>query len=228
MSKKITHICWDFDGTLYDTYGQIAQAMEKALGQWGQAVPLRDMHRLLKQSVYHAACVLAERFALPLGELLEAFHRHHGQVKRFHPYEGAEPCLTALQEGGCRHYLYTHRDSGAVRQLRADGLASLFSDCVTKEDGFADKPAPDALLALCGKHGFPPGEAVMVGDRGIDVQAGLNAGMYSILFDPDGFYPREPAHWHVRRLADIPPLLLGNGPLPASPAAPMPPMPPEP
>ena len=32
----------------------------------------------------------------------------------------------------------------------------------------------------------------MVGDRPIDLDAGINAGMQSILFDEDGFYPEYP------------------------------------
>ena len=216
MNKSISHVCWDFDGTLYDTYGQIASAMEKALGQWGLAAPPQEVYGLLKQSVYHASCVFAQRFSLPLEELLDAFQHYHRQAGGFQPYEGAAACLSLLHQAGCRHYLYTHRDSAAIRQLEADGLAPLFADFITREDGFADKPAPDALLALCEKHGFSPEEAVMVGDRDIDVQAGLSAGMHAILFDPDGFYPQAQATWRVGRLGDIPPLLL-PGLLPQAP-----------
>ena len=32
----------------------------------------------------------------------------------------------------------------------------------------------------------------MVGDRPIDLDAGINAGLQSILFDEDGFYPEYP------------------------------------
>ena len=42
------------------------------------------------------------------------------------------------------------------------------------------------------KHGLNPRDCVMVGDRPIDLDAGINAGMQSILFDEDGFYPEYP------------------------------------
>lgn len=40
---------------------------------------------------------------------------------------------------------------------------------------------------MISKHGLEPDRAVMVGDRVLDVQAGLNAGMQGALFDPEGF-----------------------------------------
>lgn len=207
MSNGIAHICWDFDGTLYDTYDQITSAMERTLEEWGLTVPAGELRALLKHSVYHACRVLAERFSLPLEALLEAFGRHHRAVGAFHPYEGAAACLCALRDQGCKHYLYTHRDSQAIRQLEADGLAPLFADFITREDDFPDKPAPDALLALCRKHGFEPGEAVMIGDRDIDIQAGERAGMHTVLFDPEGFCPHVPAESQTARLEEIPSLL---------------------
>ncbi len=208
MSNRITHLCWDFDGTLYDTYAQVTTAMEEALGQWGLAYPRQEIYNLLKRSVYHACSTLAERLALPLEALMEAFMGRHRAIGSFPPYEGAAACLSILRQAGFRHYLYTHRDRSAIRQLEADGLALLFADCVTREDGFADKPAPEALLFLCQKHGFAPHEAVMIGDRDIDIRAGVNAGMETLLFDPEGFYPELRATWHVIRLEEIPPLLL--------------------
>ncbi|NLV57532.1 MAG: HAD-IA family hydrolase [Clostridiales bacterium] len=207
MNKGITHVCWDFDGTLYNTYDQITCAMECALEEWGLAASVEELRALLKQSVYHACCVMAKRFSLPLEALLETFQRYHRAVKSFQPYEGAETCLYALQNQGYRHYLYTHRDSRAIRQLEADGLAIYFTGFITREDGFPDKPAPDALLSICNKHSFAPKEAVMIGDRDIDIQAGINAGMHTLLFDPEGFYPHISADHHISRLEEIPPLL---------------------
>ena len=61
--------------------------------------------------------------------------------------------------------------------IEAAGLAPFFSGGVTGEDGFPSKPAPDAILHLLNTHAIPPGQALMIGDRLIDVQAAQNAGI---------------------------------------------------
>ena len=48
----------------------------------------------------------------------------------------------------------------------------------------------------------------MVGDRGIDIEAGHNAGMRGVLFDPDGFYPGVRAELRAASMAELPRLLL--------------------
>ena len=43
----------------------------------------------------------------------------------------------------------------------------------------------------------------MVGDRPIDLNAGANAGMDSILFDPDGHYANTPATFRFTSFKDF-------------------------
>ncbi len=208
----ILHLCWDFDGTLYDTYGAMATALVAALRDLRLEATREEAYALLKRSVFHACETFARRFSLPTVRVLDAFRPHHDAATHFSSYPGAEACLRALRQAGHRHYLYTHRDLVAVRQLEADGLAPLFTDFITREDGFADKPAPDALLALAKKHGFAPCDGLMIGDRDIDVHAGKNAGLRTLLFDPDGFFPSLQADLRASSMADIASLL--TGPLP--------------
>ena len=87
--------------------------------------------------------------------------------------------------------------------MLTDDLYEYFSDFIVRNDGFADKPAPDALLYLLDKHHIDPQDAVMIGDRGIDVQAGLNAGIATILFDPSAFYPNEPTTYRCDTMQAI-------------------------
>ena len=47
---------------------------------------------------------------------------------------------------------------------------------MVRENGFPGKPAPDAVLYLLEKHGLDPAETIMIGDRDLDGQSGINAG----------------------------------------------------
>ena len=105
------------------------------------------------------------------------------------PFPGARRFLLSIRDHGGRNYLYTHRGESVFKALQQENFGELFCDMVTSLDGFPLKPAPDALLYLVQKHGLAIDDCVMVGDRMIDLMAGLNAGMHAICIDPDGFCP---------------------------------------
>ncbi len=201
------HLIWDFDGTLYDTYPQISEALLQALSSFGYAADYDEAYALNKQTLFTAVSVYAERFGIPVDALMTAFRERHAAQAAFPAMPGLRECLEATAATGCRHYLFTHRDRVAVKQLEADGLAPFFSECVTREDGFADKPSPEAVLHLMSRHGFAARDALMIGDRDIDVNAGHAAGVAGVLLDTGGFYPDLKAEYRIDRLADIPALL---------------------
>lgn len=206
------HLIWDFDGTLYDTYPQMAQALLLALHDFECEASESEAYALIKITVFYAVTVYAERFSIPVSELLARFYEHHShQQAAFTPMVGMAACIGETHLLGCKHYLFTHRDRRAIDQLAADGLDIYFTDSVTHEDGFADKPAPDAILHLIAKHGFSPDEAVMIGDRDIDILSGQAAGVDGILYDPEGFYPDLSVEARVQTMADITHLLKAQG-----------------
>ncbi|NLO86308.1 MAG: HAD-IA family hydrolase [Clostridiales bacterium] len=187
---KLTHLFWDFDGTLYDSYPMMRDAMVSALAQLHIATDDSpdEVLKLLKVSVYHAACHYASVSDITADAIVQTFQTYHQAVNEFTPYDGLAGCLGALHQAGIHHYLYTHRGKRAIDQLKKDGLYHYFSDAVTKEDGFPDKPSPDALLCLMKRNRIEPNDAAMIGDRGIDISSGHHAGMRGILFDPGGYY----------------------------------------
>ena len=199
---RYKHLFWDFDGTLYDSYPQILNALKQTLQSYSLPVPPdEDLLREAKILVSHALNTFGG--SLPQEELMARFQSFHHAIVSFPLYEGTAQCLKTLQASGVRHYLYTHRSLTARKQLEQDGLWPLFSDFVTSEDGFPLKPAPDALLALARRNGLDVSECAMIGDREIDVQSGYNAGMSGILFDPENFYPDCRAEKHVRSMKEL-------------------------
>ena len=199
------HFFWDFDGTLYDTYGRITRACVFALQDLGAAASFDAVYPVVKRSL--DTCF--RTFAAPLGvdkdAFLDAYHVYSESEgpESIRPYPGAREALEAAVAGGGRNYLYTHRGGTASRWLGYDGLDDLFFDAVTSRDGFPAKPAPDALNYLIQKHGLDRAQCVMIGDRDIDLDAGKNAGIACALFDPDGFYPDYDAPWRFRDMAAL-------------------------
>lgn len=188
---KFKHFFWDFDGTLYDTYDRINRATQKTLAAYGFDVPLETLRPMIK----HSLTVPWRVYVEALGETEEAFRNTYHRFSELEPpdsiqpYPGAGNMLRAVVEKGGYNYLYTHRSMTSARPcLERNGFWPLFRDFVTSADGFLNKPAPDALLYLLQKHGLDRTECVMIGDRDIDLQAGWNAGMAGVLYDPEDYF----------------------------------------
>lgn len=208
--QQVRHLFWDFDGTLYDSYPQMLKAFRLGLDDLNisHLADDRELLRLMKNTCHYAAVRIAEMAGLDVKAVEEAFRFHHEQVSLFPPYQGLAECMQALHDAGYRHYLYTHRDHTSVDQLQQDGLWHLFDDAVTSEQHFPYKPAPDALLYLIQKNQLVPSQCAMIGDRTIDIDAGHNAGMKGILFDPEEFFWNYPCAMRVKSMNELQQKLL--------------------
>ena len=208
--KQVRHLFWDFDGTLFDSYPEICGSFMKGLEDLGLAdlADPENLMQLIKKYIATAAAWCAEQSGVPKEKIMEAYRFHHLQPHSDPPYEGLEECLKRLHDAGYHHYLYTHSQQSAIDQLKRENLWHYFDDAVIGSDGFALKPAPDALLALMERNHLTPDECAMIGDRDIDAIAGHNAGMAGILFDPDGYFPDFKPELTVRSMKELADALL--------------------
>ena len=187
---KFEYFVWDYDGTLFDTYDAVTRAYQRGIRELGIELPFDELRWLTKHSLGWAAQQLQARFQTPAADILAAYARFaplEETMEAMRPYPGTAEALRAVCENGGRNYLYSHRDHRSIDALAHYGLKDYFADFITKDDAFPRKPAPDALLHLIHKHRLAPARGVMVGDRVLDVEAGLNAGMAGALFDPEDF-----------------------------------------
>ena len=189
------HFFWDFDGTLYDTYGRITRAAQYALADLGLPVSYGEVYQHVKRSLHTVYLTYAQPHAITEDIFMQAY-RSHSETEgpeSMALYPGARAFLEKVIQMGGRNYLYTHRGyDSAFAALNRDNVTPLFHDFVTSKDGFPSKPAPDALQFLTGKHDLPLDACIMMGDRDIDLEAAGNAGMAACLFDPDHFYDSYP------------------------------------
>jgi len=67
-------------------------------------------------------------------------------------------------------------------KLEATGISGLIDASVSQEEAGAVKPDPSGLLMASKMLGVEPRECVFVGNMGDDVEAGLRAGMTTVLY----------------------------------------------
>ena len=197
------HYIWDFDGTLFDSYPHSTRALYVTARHYGVDVRYEDVSRAIRHSFARAFDLVGLT-----EEQLRMFHRLRGDDAfdpPIVPFPDAGRVLKALSEGGAKHYLYTHSNRRmSVRFIEKFGLAGWFTGYVTADaPGFATKPDPGALHYILENWHIAPEEAVMVGDREIDMRCARNAGLDGILVDPDHLVNETCARYRVDSLAQI-------------------------
>lgn len=172
---------WDFDGMLFDSYPHITSAFLKMMRDFGQDADYDEAKALLEITFAHAF----EHYGTT--EEQKAVFRNYEHDYSLRPiavaFENTYKTLEALTQRGCRHFLYTHRGFVTSQHyLKEYGMLKFFDGFVDSSNGFAAKPAPDAVNWICETYGLDKSETVMIGDREIDVLSGKNAGTFGCLF----------------------------------------------
>lgn len=176
---------FDLDGTLLDTSGDLAVALNHALDTIGRApVPEAEVRNLIGGG---SALMLRRGLALTGGDegvdfeaLRQVLIAHYGDNIARHTalYPGAAEMLDALAAQGTRIAVVTNKPEPlAVKLFDALGLSPRFA-CVIGGGRYPLKPAPDALHAMVEQCGG--GAAAFVGDTTFDTRAARAAALPSV------------------------------------------------
>ena len=187
----VRHVFWDFDGTLLDSYPGMVRSFMAGAADFGVAITPERTLALMKHNLRHCCDVVGAEQGIASDALIAAFRRHEqDELERgLPPVEGIPEVLEHLHRCGLKHYVATHRNLQCRDLLDKAGLLEYFSGFVTEENHLPRKPAPDMLLHLMAAYGLDPAECLMVGDRPLDTEAGLAAGVLSVLLDVDDRFP---------------------------------------
>ena len=183
------NIIWDVDGTLFDTYPAITRAIKSGLNDIGRDEAYELILDLARQSLNHCNDVLAEKYQLDKGILEEAVEKHFRKIRAEDcpPFPGVREVCQYIHSLNGKNVIVTHRGrNGTDNLLMVHGLEDYFSGCITRDDGFARKPDPAAFEAALFNYQLQRNKTLTVGDRGIDIQAGKAAGLFSCLYGSTG------------------------------------------
>lgn len=181
------HILWDFDGTLFDSYPVMAGIFKDELKRIGHDEPLDEIMAQMQVSMSHAVQYYESKYGIDKAFLKRyKEQRNLMETKHCMPFKEIVALCKHICESGRKNYLYTHRGSSAIDMLKLHGLYEYFTDFVTDENGFERKPSPDAINYLIQKNAMNPKEALMVGDRDLDIISAKNAGIDGCYFNQKG------------------------------------------
>ena len=198
---SVRYFIWDFDGTLFDTYPMIIGDLRRALQHFGKDVqPVELMEKLL-HTVSYAIEYYSKEFGLDPARLERVYRQmlaHSNETLPARPMAEVESVLQAVKAMGGENYIFTHRSQITTEgYLERFGLKGYFADIITPQSpGFAWKPAPDAIAHLLQTHGLPAEQTAMVGDRQIDLDSGVAAGVKTVHFRCKAVPQELPCDWH--------------------------------
>ena len=181
--RQFDLICFDWDGTLFDSTAIITRCIQQAVVDVGGARPTDEaasyvIGMALMPALAHAAPdVPKEKYPL-LGER----YRHHylAHQNDISLFDGVLPMLAELKAR--HHWLAVATGKSRVgldNVLATRDLKGIF-DASRTADETAGKPDPRMLNELMRQFGTEPERTLMVGDTTHDLQMARNAGCASL------------------------------------------------
>ncbi|MCX8183009.1 MAG: HAD family hydrolase [Crenarchaeota archaeon] len=187
MRLKVRAVLFDLDGTLVETFEAFHIMVNDILRRFN--MPERSFSenaRLVGKTSRTIAETIAKETGLNMsseelstimvGEWIYTYMPRYGKL-----YPDALETLRELKKRG---YLLgvvsnTSRDE-LPNYLNIFRIRGFFDVTVSAGDSEKPKPAPDPVIKAVETLGVKPEEAVMIGDRPEDVEAGKAAGVYTI------------------------------------------------
>ena len=175
---------FDLDGTLLDTLGDLAAAVNYALQAYDMPQHSVDAVRIM---VGNGVRRLMER-AVPDGAqhplfdaALSTFRQYYMEhsLDTTRPYEGVPEMLRELKDRGRRIAVVSNKFDAATKSLCHHFFSGLIDVAVGEHEaeGIRKKPAPDTVReALC-QLGVSSGSAVYIGDSEVDIATASNSGL---------------------------------------------------
>lgn len=176
---------FDLDGTLADTLHSIAWFGNTAMAKFGLPAIGDERYKLL---VGNGADTLMRRMLAEVGaefteEQLAALRREYDFLYESQPmklvtrYDGLLEGLTRLHGQGMRLGVLSNKPDNMTRHIAGELYGGLLDAVRGQRAGVPKKPDPTAVLEMAAGFGLSPEEILYVGDSGVDMETGRNAGM---------------------------------------------------
>ncbi|KAF0811630.1 5'-nucleotidase [Andreprevotia sp. IGB-42] len=182
-ARRFDLLVFDWDGTLMDSTGTIAQAIQLAFADLGLPVPSDYDARFvigygLKEAMQYLAPDADDAL---VHAIVDAYRTHYLQRDQaLVLFDGVEEGLKKLAAAGYQLVVATGKSRvGLDRALQVTGLGAHFVASRTADESFS-KPHPAMLEYLLDVTDIPASRAVMIGDTTHDLQLAINAGCASL------------------------------------------------
>lgn len=188
-------LSFDLDGTLIDTAGEIADAVQRALDDAGLPPPsVEEVTIRIGAGARALLAGLVDGTGRDVDRVLQRFMHHYTAVagRTCRPYPGVADALARLRSAGLQLACVTNKGSGfSKRVLAGCGLGGAFDLLVGGDTLAVKKPDARVLGHVLQVLGGDAATTAHVGDSRTDVAAARNAGIAAWTV-PYGYNGGEP------------------------------------
>ncbi len=190
----IKAVVFDLDGTLTDTLGDLAAAVNFVLEKNG--FPTHEVEEY-KYFVGWGSYVLVkkaspentneEKLQEMLGDFFGYYNEHY--LDKTVPYDGVNEMLCALKNRGIKLAVCSNKIQNMTEKVCDKFFGGIFSYTFGQNDKFPLKPDPACPLWIAEQFDADPSEVLFVGDSGSDMKTAKNGGFTAVGVSW-GFRPR--------------------------------------
>ncbi|MFJ7935512.1 pyrophosphatase PpaX [Sporosarcina sp. NPDC096371] len=215
MTKPITTLLFDFDGTLMDTNELIIRSYQHVLdkhypGKYTQS----DILPFLGPTLTDAFSTVDPQRVDEFIEEYRAWNRerHDELVSEF---EGVSETLLLLKEAGVKMAIVsTKRNDMIWRGIDLLQAKGIFDVVIGIDDVTNAKPDPEPIFLALERLGAAADEALMIGDNYHDIEGGKNAGVRTagVAWSAKGeaFLQTFNPDYMLHHLSDLLPIVKGE------------------
>lgn len=176
---------FDMDGTVVNTIGDIAAAMNRSLSALGFAEHSEEEYLKMVGDGMEMLC----RRALPaenedmLKQLIALYNEDYIKncCEKSVIYDGVEDAVKELKQRGIVCAMLSNKPHGQVTEIaKVIFKQPLFDEILGQTPKFPTKPAPDSLFDMMKRHGFSKNETAYIGDSNVDIRLGKAAGVHTV------------------------------------------------
>ena len=181
MNSPVKLVIFDWDGTLFDSVGQIVASLQFAAQQFNQPLTNADAKSIIGLGLPEVAQRLFPAVPELHADILQAYSEHYvANSVEDAWFEGVSEMLYALKDQGIKLAVATGKSrKGLDRVLKQTNSLELFHATRAASET-RSKPHPLMLEEILAETGVHAHEAIMVGDTSYDLEMALNIVMPSV------------------------------------------------
>jgi len=178
---------FDLDGTLLDTLGDLADAVNAAMLKHGFA---EHSEEAVRRFIGNGASTLIRR-AVPESvrdddgvhaACLATFHEIYGDnyANRTRPYDGIKELIGALRNQGVPLGILSNKPHDFTKLCSEAYFKGEIDVVLGQRDSVPKKPDPAGAIEIAQLLGVAPAQCAYIGDSEVDIQTAQAAGMMAI------------------------------------------------
>jgi len=212
--NQITHLCFDLDGTLIDSFYNIYYATNETLKRLGIKSIIRETDFRLTIGLHFND--IFNKLNIPVNDFEEFISLYK---KIYFDFIDSSKIYSAVIE--TLQFLYTKNIKISLLTTKAQDqtdkiidhfeLRKYFLLVMGRRDGIAHKPSPEPLQMICKELNVFPSSTIMVGDTELDIRCGKAAGAKTCAanygYRTEEFLLKEEPDFLINSIEEIIPLV---------------------